>query len=100
MRPRSCNFHSAYATASPCSAEISTPLRREGISGFIGAYSSNTWLMSPLPRVILRNSDWKPINPRADRKSTRLNSSHGYISYAVFCLQKKVTPHDYKRSQH
>src|SRR2546422_11305909 len=24
-----------------------------------------------------------------DRKSTRLNSSHGYISYAVFCLQKK-----------
>src|SRR5687768_17699696 len=26
---------------------------------------------------------WKP-----DRKSTRLNSSHGYISYAVFCLKK------------
>src|SRR2546429_9871675 len=28
-----------------------------------------------------------------DRKSTRLNSSHGYISYAVFCLTKKSTPH-------
>src|SRR2546422_6315103 len=28
---------------------------------------------------------WK----RRDRKSTRLNSSHGYISYAVFCLKKK-----------
>src|SRR2546422_4568933 len=28
-----------------------------------------------------------------DRKSTRLNSSHGYISYAVFCLKKKkLTP--------
>src|SRR3989449_6955934 len=27
--------------------------------------------------------------PRTDRKSTRLNSSHGYISYAVFCLKKK-----------
>src|SRR2546422_5138731 len=27
----------------------------------------------------------------ADRKSTRLNSSHGYISYAVFCLKKKST---------
>src|SRR5256884_2039488 len=27
-----------------------------------------------------------------DRKSTRLNSSHGYIAYAVFCLKKK-TPH-------
>src|SRR2546429_7230547 len=26
---------------------------------------------------------------RPDRKSTRLNSSHGYISYAVFCLKKK-----------
>src|SRR2546422_8577839 len=27
--------------------------------------------------------------PERDRKSTRLNSSHGYISYAVFCLKKK-----------
>src|SRR2546429_3979935 len=27
-----------------------------------------------------------------DRKSTRLNSSHGYISYAVFCLKKKNKP--------
>src|SRR5687768_17846148 len=31
---------------------------------------------------------------RQDRKSTRLNSSHGYISYAVFCLKKK------KKKQH
>src|SRR2546422_2378023 len=29
----------------------------------------------------------------SDRKSTRLNSSHGYISYAVFCLKKKNTTH-------
>src|SRR5256884_7367213 len=28
-----------------------------------------------------------------DRKSTRLNSSHGYISYAVFCLKKKTISH-------
>src|SRR2546422_7369811 len=28
---------------------------------------------------------------QGDRKSTRLNSSHGYISYAVFCLKKKKT---------
>src|SRR5256884_4314496 len=28
-----------------------------------------------------------------DRKSTRLNSSHGYISYAVFCLKKKKNFH-------
>src|SRR5687768_18022480 len=30
-----------------------------------------------------------PVVLRVDRKSTRLNSSHGYISYAVFCLKKK-----------
>src|SRR3989449_5073872 len=35
-------------------------------------------------RNILTDSD-----VRIDRKSTRLNSSHGYISYAVFCLKKK-----------
>src|SRR2546422_173550 len=33
-----------------------------------------------------------------DRKSTRLNSSHGYISYAVFCLKKKSTSIQYVRS--
>src|SRR2546429_5940524 len=30
---------------------------------------------------------------KLDRKSTRLNSSHGYISYAVFCLKKKKNTH-------
>src|SRR2546429_7685127 len=30
---------------------------------------------------------------KRDRKSTRLNSSHGYISYAVFCLKKKNRLH-------
>src|SRR5256886_13323665 len=35
--------------------------------------------------------------PRLDRKSTRLNSSHSQISYAVFCLKKKKkTQHDNK----
>src|SRR3989449_5896283 len=34
-----------------------------------------------------------------DRKSTRLNSSHGYISYAVFCLKKKKTYTAIKRAQ-
>src|SRR2546422_3479002 len=29
------------------------------------------------------------VDTKEDRKSTRLNSSHGYISYAVFCLKKK-----------
>src|SRR3989449_4001080 len=30
------------------------------------------------------------LDDEQDRKSTRLNSSHGYISYAVFCLKKKI----------
>src|SRR2546429_7377276 len=33
--------------------------------------------------------DARVVNMSLDRKSTRLNSSHGYISYAVFCLKKK-----------
>src|SRR2546422_5954774 len=41
---------------------------------------------------------------KKDRKSTRLNSSHGYISYAVFCLKKKkithrIYPSDSQRSR-
>src|SRR2546422_6369696 len=38
------------------------------------------------PRLMLIDDADRP-----DRKSTRLNSSHGYISYAVFCLKKKKT---------
>src|SRR3712207_8573573 len=34
-----------------------------------------------------------PPKPKGDRKSTRLNSSHANISYAVFCLKKKKTTH-------
>src|SRR2546429_2396685 len=40
-------------------------------------------------RLSLRYSDWDFKAASQDRKSTRLNSSHGYISYAVFCLKKK-----------
>src|SRR6266567_6128301 len=41
---------------------------------------------SPVPRPGRPNAQ-RP--PRQDRKSTRLNSSHSQISYAVFCLKKK-----------
>src|SRR5438132_6899297 len=36
---------------------------------------------------------------QADRKSTRLNSSHTVISYAVFCLKKKTKKHETKQKQ-
>src|SRR2546429_3838722 len=43
------------------------------------------WLLSP-PRPQCLSAVGQRL---LDRKSTRLNSSHGYISYAVFCLKKK-----------
>src|SRR3989449_3357401 len=42
-----------------------------------------------IPRTGTHVPEWNVL--MADRKSTRLNSSHGYISYAVFCLKKKKT---------
>src|SRR3712207_7025361 len=41
--------------------------------------------------------DWVLIH--VDRKSTRLNSSHANISYAVFCLKKKKTIHEHVHLQ-
>src|SRR3712207_8646977 len=56
-----------------------------GISAPIfGAIYSEMLLSSPV-------SLGRFIQPRLDRKSTRLNSSHANISYAVFCLKKKTT---------
>src|SRR5438034_4620424 len=57
----------------------------------------NSFCSSPLRRqiqTILRSivtESTMPVSrlPEADRKSTRLNSSHTVISYAVFCLKKK-----------
>src|SRR2546429_9852643 len=44
------------------------------------------------PCAVVDDLDREPVVVQLveeDRKSTRLNSSHGYISYAVFCLKKK-----------
>src|SRR2546429_5051070 len=43
----------------------------------------------PAPPVLEFDTNGKFLQAWGDRKSTRLNSSHGYISYAVFCLKKK-----------
>src|SRR2546430_13596962 len=46
-------------------------------------------------RIVFRTDDLvsvgREFHARLDRKSTRLNSSHSQISYAVFCLKKKKT---------
>src|SRR5258708_39915595 len=41
------------------------------------------------PVVVSDLRSWRDVSGRKDRKSTRLNSSHQIISYAVFCLKKK-----------
>src|SRR5687768_18113386 len=56
----------------------------QGEAGFAAARSGHhCTVTSPLA------SSRTSAEPPSDRKSTRLNSSHGYISYAVFCLKKK-----------
>src|SRR5262245_64151640 len=57
-----------------------------------------TLFRSPLPQNPLQAADRLAVEARVaahhgDRKSTRLNSSHLGISYAVFCLKKKNTSH-------
>src|SRR2546430_10408368 len=42
----------------------------------------------PLPGLASRTAQFASVWQRPDRKSTRLNSSHSQISYAVFCLKK------------
>src|SRR5205085_4088819 len=62
-----CNFSPLVQT--PNSGGISTPPSR------IGETADQSWRVS---------------EGKLDRKSTRLNSSHSQISYAVFCLKKKI----------
>src|SRR2546430_10318930 len=53
-----------------------------------------------LTRASCRVTSLQPMSQSRDRKSTRLNSSHSQISYAVFCLKKKKkkkTKHILKR---
>src|SRR2546429_5856442 len=58
-------------------------------------YPDNTLTNPNLAVELKLGGEDRPFVYR-DRKSTRLNSSHGYISYAVFCLKKKnptrITP--------
>src|SRR3712207_7777190 len=49
------------------------------------------WINARVPAI--RSKSAHDIPPLRDRKSTRLNSSHANISYAVFCLKKKQVTH-------
>src|SRR5687768_18445517 len=72
----------------------SSDLNGPGQTGFQGSAfgSQGTNIASGNSKLWTFTTD-KPLSFGSfgvlDRKSTRLNSSHGYISYAVFCLKKK-----------
>src|SRR5256884_2008595 len=61
-------------------------------------HDGHTAMLLAAARYLARQRDFDGtvylvFQPAEDRKSTRLNSSHGYISYAVFCLKKKKIEH-------
>src|SRR2546429_4656446 len=69
-------------------------LHQEGMS--INEIARRLHLSRNTVCTILKQKGEMPVPTRkrkVDRKSTRLNSSHGYISYAVFCLKKKKKQH-------
>src|SRR5215211_8019710 len=55
---------------------------------FRSGHSASHWRQPPHGEAVIAISSRSP-GSRPDRKSTRLNSSHTVISYAVFCLKKK-----------
>src|SRR5256886_6591911 len=84
---------------STCSAVPARPTasRRSSASGVATRVSARTFEYDSSPRASAWASNGKV--PRArDRKSTRLNSSHSQISYAVFCLKKKKKQHTHAHS--
>src|SRR5690348_17418699 len=65
--------------------------RVDGVVGEIGRDLHEQRLRAPL-RALGHERVEDRTRGRGDRKSTRLNSSHPSISYAVFCLKKKKNP--------
>src|SRR2546422_8302645 len=72
----------------PAVAQVSRETGVPVLVSIAGADELTKW--KRVPSVIRTGfSASQTSHPFGDRKSTRLNSSHGYISYAVFCLKKK-----------
>src|SRR5690606_39438241 len=90
---------SSFPTRRSSDLPNSSPRAKSDVANFAGSpeRSLNVWVT--VLRFIASSSPDPEMPPRAsskalpwgDRKSTRLNSSHVKISYAVFCLKKKKT---------
>src|SRR2546430_12976465 len=63
----------------------------------LGALSLKTLSMARYSGLVSELGSVGGCLPTSDRKSTRLNSSHSQISYAVFCLKKKKKNTDHAR---
>src|SRR5438105_7084403 len=63
--------------------------RRHGEVGSVPVAEDTEPLEVGALQIDLQRADFKRLGVLGDRKSTRLNSSHEWISYAVFCLKKK-----------
>src|SRR5687768_17723448 len=74
-----------------------TTLFRSARPTIAPAHACRVSCRSPVARASRRRSSAAAPYACTDRKSTRLNSSHGYISYAVFCLKKKK---QYNKTSH
>src|SRR2546422_6371346 len=67
-------------------------------SRFLAAHEGDGVELLRCPRYIREWIGRERSQGKRDRKSTRLNSSHGYISYAVFCLKKKKRHPHFRRA--
>src|SRR2546422_4754642 len=68
--------------------ELARAMLSDVLAALRAARLDGVWVVTRDPEVVGLAAAFG-AEPLADRKSTRLNSSHGYISYAVFCLKKK-----------
>src|SRR5690625_6291103 len=81
----SFGFDGVYVSGAVMSAELGLPDIGLTTLTEVAGRSGQIAQMTSLPTI---------VDADTDRKSTRLNSSHVAISYAVFCLQKKMTAAD------
>src|SRR5256886_5998328 len=72
----------------PCASELAASQKSSGVAS-LATYPLAPACSADCTESALSNMVSTPIGTCGDQKSTRLNSSHSQISYAVFCLKKK-----------
>src|SRR2546421_9519589 len=94
MRTHSSSFRSrgtvpSFITVRKCAIIVRRWLGRSAtVRNMLGMLPRSFWNVSKIGAT-----------SGGDRKSTRLNSSHDQISYAVFCLKKKKEPHNHGEAE-